>query len=55
MSGHIRIVAHRQDPVDINRLVRLLIAQAQLELKKQQTKEEVEQAKRAAAPQEQAS
>lgn len=52
MSSHIRIVAHQQDPVAMNRLVRLLIAQAQLELKKQQAREEVEQAKQAARPQE---
>ena len=55
MSRRIRVVAHPQDPVVMNRLVRVLIAQAQLELKKQQAKAEVERAQEAARPEDQAS
>jgi len=55
MSQPIRVVARPHDPVVLNRLVRLLIAQAQIEVKKQQAKEEVERAKQAAEHREQAS
>lgn len=55
MSRRIRVVAQTNDPVVMNRLVRLLIAQAQIELKKQQIKAEVERARQDAEPREQAS
>lgn len=51
----VRVIAQVHDPVVMNRLVRLLIAQSQLELKRQQAKAEVEEAKQTASPREQAS
>jgi hypothetical protein len=44
MTKRIRIVAQPRDPLAINRLVRLLIAQAQAELKRRQLAGEVEPA-----------
>ena len=41
----IRITAQPRDPIATNRLVRLLIAQAQVELRRQEATEAVQQAK----------
>lgn len=45
MSRHIHVIAQRHDPVVMNRLVRLLIAQAALERQQQEQEPSEDEAK----------